>query len=80
MLVERGDVLLAVETKSGQTVADDFFAGLDPSDRQLASLRRAPRRRGVLVYGGSADQRRSRVDVVPWPRIDAYDWCGAATG
>jgi predicted AAA+ superfamily ATPase len=75
-LVERGDVLLAVETKSGRTLADDFFAGLETFDRQLDTMRRAPRRRCVLVYGGDTEQHRTRVDVLPWSRIDSYDWCG----
>jgi predicted AAA+ superfamily ATPase len=75
-VIERGDALLAVETKSAQTVADDFFVGLDSLARQLASSRRPPTMRRVLVYGGDSAQRRSDVDVVPWAHVDAYDWCG----
>lgn len=73
---ERGDRLLAVETKSGQTVAEDFFTGLKVFGRQLGSSRRKPRIRRALVYGGDAAQVRSAVDVIPWSRIDAYNWCG----
>ena len=77
-VLERGDMLLAVETKSGQTVADDFFTGLTAFARQIRSRRRAPAVQRVLVYGGDGAQHRSDVDVVPWSQIDTYDWCSAA--
>jgi len=75
-VLERGDALLAVGTKSGRTVAADFFHGLDAFSRRLRSSRRKPRTRGVLVYGGTGAHARSEIDVVPWSQIAAYDWCG----
>jgi len=79
-VLECGDGVLAVETKSGQTVADDFFTGLEAFARQVGSPRHRLRVLRALVYGGDAAQARSNVDVIPWSQIDAYDWCGNARG
>ncbi|MGQ0607935.1 MAG: ATP-binding protein [Chloroflexota bacterium] len=74
LLVEHGRALTAVETKSGQTVAEDQFAGLAAFAELIASTRRAPALRRVLVYGGSARQERTGGIVLPWSSIDRYDW------
>lgn len=77
LVVEDGTALTAVEAKSAQTVADDFFAGLAAfadlvgDDRRRRSLRR------VLVYGGETRQQRSSGTVLPWSSIDRHDWMGA---
>lgn len=74
LIVDLGRELLAVETKSGQTVASDFFAGLRELDRVIAAAR--PRRRSVsfVVYGGSESQQRSAGRVLPWSAIDTQAW------
>jgi uncharacterized protein len=62
LLIEKGETLVPVEAKSGQTVAADFFAGLD---RWLALAGEAggdP----WLVYGGTRRQSRGRTAVLPW--------------
>jgi predicted AAA+ superfamily ATPase len=79
-VLERGDCLLAVETKSGRTIAADFFTGLEAFSGRLRSSRQKPRVRRALVYGGDDAQTRSEVDVVPWSHVDAYDWCAGSTG
>jgi len=78
-VLEHGEQLVAVETKSGQTVAEDFFAGLDAFERLVASGRRRRPLRRVLVYGGSERQRRTRADVLPWSAVDAYAWTVGAS-
>jgi len=65
VVVEKGDKLVALEIKSGQTVTGDFFKGLDrwaevAGDRGGGSW---------LVYGGDERQSRSRGEVVPWRRV-----------
>lgn len=74
VLVELGRSILAVETKSGQTVAEDYFRGLrafaaeadaDPSQREVESF---------VVYGGTQPQRRSFATVVPWSALDTCRW------
>jgi hypothetical protein len=74
VLIERAASTIAVEAKSGRTVASDFFRGLDVFDtvsRAAAPARRLERR---LVYGGAERHRRSGVDVVPWSAIDKIGW------
>ena len=64
-VVESGGVLHAIEIKSGQTVASDFFDHLDFWRNQARGRRIKP----WLVYGGDAAQRRDRGTVVPWEKM-----------
>ncbi|MEQ9399106.1 MAG: ATP-binding protein [Longimicrobiales bacterium] len=74
LVVEDGERVIAVEVKSGATVAPDFFGGLrgfeDRARRGAPHL--AVERR--LVYGGDARQRRSDIDVLPWEEIQDVAW------
>jgi hypothetical protein len=74
LLVENGGALTAVKVKSGQTVADDLFAGLSAFADLVGSGRRALSLRRVLVYGGAARQQRSSGTVLPWSQVHRYDW------
>jgi predicted AAA+ superfamily ATPase len=76
LLVGEAGALTAVETKSAQTVADDFFAGLAAFAELVETAGRARRVDKVLVYGGSIRQDRSHAIVLPWSSIDRYDWVG----
>jgi len=78
-VLECGEQLVAVETKSGQTVAEDFFDGFAAFDRLVAAGRRSRRLRRVLVYGGDERQKRTRADVIPWSAIDRYDWAAESS-
>ncbi len=66
LLVERGDALVAVEAKSGRTVAGDFFEGLQKFAAIVASQQRMPPLR----------QERTGVTVLPWSRLHDFDWAG----
>ncbi|MFM8420957.1 MAG: ATP-binding protein [Verrucomicrobiota bacterium] len=57
--------LLAMECKSGQTVAGDWF----PPLAKLAGL--MPSLRGAVVYGGDASQTRTSFAVCAWRDIEA---------
>jgi hypothetical protein len=74
LLVELGRNILAVETKSGQTVAPDFFAALQAFTSLVQSAR--PRRsvQSFVIYGGSEPQRRSAGTAVPWSEMDRLEW------
>lgn len=74
VVLEAGDGLVAVETKSAQTVASDFFASLEVLAALLGTGRRRPRLRRVVVYGGTERQQRTGVEVLPWSAIDHYTW------
>lgn len=53
LIYRRGQLLIPIEIKSGQTISADYFKGLDYFTRNLD----APP--GVVVYSGSEAQRRS---------------------
>jgi hypothetical protein len=62
LVFEKKELLHAVEIKSGKTVSQDFFTGLETwkgiAGKQAGSLH--------LVYGGDTSQNRTGVQVVPW--------------
>jgi predicted AAA+ superfamily ATPase len=74
LLLDRGDRLDAVEVKSGETLAADFFKPLD----KLATL--VPERTGrrALVHGGSIGHTRSQTEVLPWFGLSAWMDAGMA--
>lgn len=61
LLLEHGHDVLPIEIKSGATVAEDFFSGLD----HFARLGTSRPWGSGLVYGGDARQSRTGVRVVP---------------
>ncbi|MEA2561853.1 MAG: uncharacterized protein QOH06_3357 [Acidobacteriota bacterium] len=74
LIVEDGRALVAVETKSGQTIASDFFAGLE-SFVAMAAASHPPRQpKSFLVYGGAETQKRSLAEVVSWSDLDRCRW------
>lgn len=79
LVVEDGRALFAVETKSGQTVVRDFFAGLESFAALLsaASPPRSPKAR--VIYGGAETQKRSAAEVVSWSEIDRCRWWDSET-
>ena len=62
ILIELGSRLTAVEIKSAQTVAGDFFHGLN----YWWTLPGKPDAPAALVYGGDRQFRRHDVVVYPW--------------
>lgn len=74
VILEEGLSLFAIETKSGQTVAGDFFSGLE-TFATLARESRPPRKsKSFVVYGGAEPQNRSLGEVVPWAALDGCVW------
>jgi predicted AAA+ superfamily ATPase len=74
LVLDRGLDRLAIETKSAQTVAEDFFAGLEALERIAPAGRRWLK---MVVYGGQQRQERSRATVLPWAELDAFGWMEA---
>lgn len=64
-VVELGERLVPVEMKAGQTVAGDFFSGLDRWT-ELAGMQSV---RSWLVYAGNRRYTRQRTEVLPWRAI-----------
>lgn len=66
LLLRRADHWLAVEVKSGTTVAADAFSGLRRFGELTGGEIDGLAVRGALVYGGEERQRRGKVGLVPW--------------
>ncbi|HEY8021018.1 MAG TPA: ATP-binding protein [Thermoanaerobaculia bacterium] len=64
-VVEQGRERVAIEIKSAQTVAEDFFAGI-AFWRELVGDPEAP---AALVYGGDRSYRRRGVPVYGWSAL-----------
>ncbi len=65
VLLEDGDKVVPVEIKSGQTVVDDYFKGIEYYRR----LNNANIKRSVVVYGGDRWQKRKETDVFGWKHL-----------
>jgi uncharacterized protein len=76
VVLDRGDGLVAVEAKSGQTIATDFFPPLARFDGSIGQQRRQRPVVRVLAYGGDRSEQRDDCRVLPWNRIKDFDWAG----
>jgi len=65
LLIEQDGELIPIEIKSGQTIASDFFKGLD-FWRSLSGQENAP---AALVFGGSTSTKRKGTVIYSW-----QDW------
>jgi len=72
LLLRKGDRIIAVEAKSGETIAPDFTANLDRLARQMSDSTEALNK--VVVYGGLQGQRRSGVTVLGWEQAGGSRW------
>jgi predicted AAA+ superfamily ATPase len=70
LLIEAEHGLLAIEVKSGQTVATDFFRALE----KLAGFVGRTDIQSILVYGGESSQARTKAQVVGWRDLERIDW------
>ena len=62
-IIESGNILHAIEAKSGQTIPSDAFKGLDFWRPKLQPGKTS---RSWLIYGGDTAQCREHVTVLPW--------------
>ncbi len=74
LVIEGGHLITAVEAKSGQTVAADALRGMRAFGTIVAAGAAARRVSYRVIYGGTARQRRTDVDVVPWSGVDRLTW------
>jgi uncharacterized protein len=65
VVVEAADKLMAIEIKSGQTIASDFFGAL----KGWLSLAGEPDASAWLVYGGNKKIVNNNISIVPWNKI-----------
>ncbi len=62
LIIDQADKYTAVEIKSGKTIANDYFKGLDYYQK-LSGL---DSKNMYIVYGGDVRQERQNGTVVPW--------------
>ena len=75
LILRFGNSLLPIEIKAGQTVAGDFFKGLEYF-KKVAKDRLIGR---IVVYGGSKVQQRGDIEVHPYLNCkDIYSKYGSA--
>ena len=65
LILENAANLTLLEMKSGQTINQDFFRGVD----YFKSLNKESPV-AYLIYGGNVAQKRSNVTVLPWHKIN----------
>jgi predicted AAA+ superfamily ATPase len=65
-LIEYGTQVIPIEIKSGQTVQNDFYKGLE----YYQNLAGASAPTAYIVYGGNEIQKRSKGTVLSWHSID----------
>lgn len=65
VIIEQGAKLVAIEVKSGLTVARDFFAGLEKWLALAGGLAAG----SVLIYGGEESYRHKGTRVVGWKDV-----------
>lgn len=74
LVFRRGKDLMAVEIKSGQTVADDFFDPLVSFEKVVSSDPTLSAPVKVVIYGGGVPQPRKDFCVIPWFAVPDQDW------
>ncbi len=62
LIVDKAGVLTPVEIKSGQTVSDDWFKGLERWLKLVGEKGASP----TLIYGGEESYTHRGVDVLSW--------------
>lgn len=68
VIIDKGDVLIPIEIKSGQTINKDFFKNL----KKWRSLAGNEAQQSYLIYGGEQDQDRSDAKVLSWRHLGNF--------
>lgn len=67
-VLEKGERLIPLEIKSGRTVAEDFFKGINYWDK----VARPRQMSSYLIYAGEQDQQRRKLDVLGWKKLASF--------
>lgn len=67
VLLEAPAGTVAIETKSGMTIASDYFASLNRVVELIPNISRK-----VVVYGGTERQSRSAGEIVPFAELQGF--------
>lgn len=74
LVMDAGDRLIALEVKSGQTIAGGFFANLEKLLALQTQVTSHQRIDPIVVYGGDQRQRRRQIGVIPWNKVKDKVW------
>ncbi|MCX7634884.1 MAG: ATP-binding protein [Syntrophales bacterium] len=66
VLIEKGDALVPVEVKSGKTITQDFFTGIN----KWQNIAGPSSKEAYLVYGGDQRYTRSGITIIPWDKVE----------
>lgn len=66
VVIDEAGKLRPIEIKSGRTLLRDFFRNMD----YWMGIAGKAGTRGMLIYAGDEEQRRSQCDVIPWNKIN----------
>lgn len=69
LLIDKGNELIPIELKSGKTIHESSFYGLDYWNKISGSTSD----QSILIYGGNQNQHRSSGAVIPWSTLYKYD-------
>ncbi|MDH5590541.1 MAG: ATP-binding protein [Gemmatimonadota bacterium] len=74
IVVEAGRQIIAVEVKSGATVAPDAFRHLEGFARLAGEAAPHLEPLSRVIYGGDTPQRRTGAEILPWNSIQEVAW------
>jgi len=74
LIIESGIDVTAVEVRSAETIASDFFRGLNRLAEWFEWAGGPGTLRRFLVYAGERGQRRTSATVIPWDRVATTRW------
>ncbi|MBN1944526.1 MAG: ATP-binding protein [Bradymonadales bacterium] len=74
LVLDTGRHLTAIETKSGATIAPDFFGGLKRFASAISTHAEPPQVTTLLIYGGDERQQRTDGLVLPWSEVAEHPW------
>jgi len=66
LLVNRGDVLHAIEIKSGATVTSDAFRNFQHLDKRLHKTSLPDEINYHVIFGGEHSQKRTEIELLSW--------------
>jgi hypothetical protein len=78
LVLDQSQVTTLVECKSGATVGADFLASLERLSALLEAAGETRRIDRRLIYGGTAEQRRTDAHVIPWSQVPGVSWATEA--
>jgi len=65
-ILEEGEKLIPVEVKSGQTITNDYFSGI-----QYWESLSQQKGNGKLIYAGTQNFQRNNIDILGWQNMDS---------